>query len=294
MKLGFNAVSLSHKSFDEVLDFASVNGFSSVEVVCSPKGSEGIHHIDVEDIDNGNAKVLCDKLQEKNVSISSLSYYTNIFSGNAGEKNSHTNYLKMMVDAASKLGVENVSTFTGFMPGHAIVENLEVLESIIKPVLSFAKERNVRILLENAPLVTGRDFAANFAYSPEIWDIIFTRIPDDNFGLNYDPSHLFWLGADYVLFLSVFAERLFHVQAKDAEILLERLRMTGILGTDWFRYRIPGSGSLDWKRFLSSLYESGYDGVLSIENEDPVWLDTPSKVERGILLGKNYLQPYIC
>jgi sugar phosphate isomerase/epimerase len=293
MKLGFNAVSLSHKSFDEVLDFASDNGFSNVEIVCSPKGSVGIHHLDVEDVDIDNAKKICEKLQEKNVAISSLSYYTNLFSGTASESDSHSTYLKQVVDAASRLGVENVSTYTGFIPGHAIVENLEVFESIIKPVLLFAKERNVRILLENAPLVTGKEFAANFAYSPEIWDIIFTRIPDENFGLNYDPSHLFWLGADYMIFLNIFAERVFHVQATDAEILVERLRMTGIFGTDWFRYRIPGAGSIDWKRFIASLYESGYDGVLSIENEDPVWLDTPSKVERGLLLGKKHLESYI-
>ena len=30
----------------------------------------------------------------------------------------------------------------------------------------------------------------NLAYAPAIWREMFTAIPDENFGLNFDPSHL--------------------------------------------------------------------------------------------------------
>ncbi|MGD9289073.1 MAG: hypothetical protein PVG74_15770 [Desulfobacterales bacterium] len=38
----------------------------------------------------------------------------------------------------------------------------------------------------------------NLAYCPAIWRRMFAEISSDNFGLNYDPSHLLWLHIDYI------------------------------------------------------------------------------------------------
>ena len=58
----------------------------------------------------------------------------------------------------------------------------------------------------------------NLAWSPAIWDEMFTAIPDENFGLNLDPSHLVWLMIDYERAVYDFADRIFHVHAKDLEV----------------------------------------------------------------------------
>jgi sugar phosphate isomerase/epimerase len=61
----------------------------------------------------------------------------------------------------------------------------------------------------------------------------------------------------------------------------------------WWRYRIPGLGEIDWKRFIATLQEQGYDNVLSIEHEDPVWEGTEEKVKQGLRLGLKHLAQFI-
>ncbi len=292
MKIGFNTRCFANRSLEEVFDFAASHGFSSLEISCGPGGT-GIHHLDADDVSPEMPKKIKELMEAKQVDISCLSYYANMFLPYNGDGEFHLKYLKKVIDLASLLGIELVSTFTGYRQDLKIEENLELLASTMKPVLAYAQTKNIRIMLENTPLIFGEEFGGNFAHSPEMWDLIFTRIPDANFGLNYDPSHLFWLGIDYMLGLNVFPERIFHIQAKDAEIKLERIRMTGILGNDWFGYRIPGSGSIDWRRLMSGLYEMGYDGFVSLELEDPVWLQSIDRIKKGLLLGKKFLDGFI-
>ena len=47
----------------------------------------------------------------------------------------------------------------------------------------------------------------------------------------------------------------------------------------WWRYRVPGLGQVDWRAVVDTLYEGGYDGVLSVEHEDPVWGGTEDRIE---------------
>ncbi|MCD4784012.1 MAG: TIM barrel protein [Candidatus Eremiobacteraeota bacterium] len=293
MKIGFNALCFHQMKFEDVIDFASKNGFSQIEVVCSPKDTIGLHHIDVEDIDEKSAGKIKELLKKKGVSISCLSHYANILMPFEEDEDYHISYLSKVISAAAELGVDKVSTFTGSIPGISIQENINIFAEKIWPLLTKAKSLNVKVMLENTPLIGMSGPGGNFAYSPELWDMIFTKLPDENLGLNYDPSHLFWLGADYMLFLKLFSDRIFQVQAKDAEILVERLRMTGILSGNWFRYRIPGYGSIDWRKFISSLYEAGYDDVLIIENEDSVWSGDIEKIGRGLLLGKKFIKNFV-
>lgn len=292
MKIGFNIRCFANRSLEEVFDFAASRGFAGLEVSCGPGGT-GIYHLDAENYSPEMPDEVKKLMEIKQIEISCLSYYANLFLPYNGDKEFHSKYLMKVIDLASLLGVELVSTFTGYRQDLKIEENLELLAVTMKPILAYAQKKNIKIMLENTPLIFGEEFGGNFAHSPEMWDLIFTRIPDANFGLNYDPSHLFWLGIDYMLGLNVFPERIFHIQAKDAEIKLERIRMTGILGNDWFGYRIPGSGSIDWRRLMSGLYETGYDGYVSLELEDPVWLQSIDRIKKGLLLGKKFLDGLI-
>jgi sugar phosphate isomerase/epimerase len=58
----------------------------------------------------------------------------------------------------------------------------------------------------------------------------------------------------------------------------------------WWRYRIPGRGEIDWTEFVASLNAVGYDGVLSIEHEDPELEGTEDKVKQGLAIGLAHLQ----
>ena len=58
----------------------------------------------------------------------------------------------------------------------------------------------------------------------------------------------------------------------------------------WWRYRVPGLGEVDFRRYVDTLYEGGFDGVLSVEHEDPVWGGTPELVEAGLRIAHSNLR----
>jgi sugar phosphate isomerase/epimerase len=58
------------------------------------------------------------------------------------------------------------------------------------------------------------------------------------------------------------------LHGKDTSIDASRLQAVGYHGTGWWRYRLPGSGLLDWSRFLRQARRFGFDGTISIEHED--------------------------
>jgi sugar phosphate isomerase/epimerase len=122
--------------------------------------------------------------------------------------------------------------------------------------------------------------------------------------LNFDPSHLLWLGIDPVTAAGEYAERILHVQAKDVEIDPDGRNRLGVFGnvvdrarnpwqSGWWRYRIPGLGEVDWASLVSTLASAGYDGVVSVEHEDPVWSGSEEKVYQGLALARETLDPLI-
>jgi sugar phosphate isomerase/epimerase len=121
--------------------------------------------------------------------------------------------------------------------------------------------------------------------------------------LNFDPSHLLWLGIDPIAALRPYAERVVHAHAKDAQTFPGERDRYGFFGravnredpwdVGWWRYRIPGRGEIDWGRFVDALYEGGFDGVLSVEHEDPVWGGSPELVEAGLEIAHRTLRPLL-
>jgi sugar phosphate isomerase/epimerase len=97
---------------------------------------------------------------------------------------------------------------------------------------------------------------------------------------NFDPSHLFWQGIDPVVAVTRLGEHdaIAHVDAKDTELLADRIAVDGVLETRpaaatderaW-RFRTIGYGhdAAEWRRIVAALSDAGYDGVVSIEHED--------------------------
>ena len=144
-------------------------------------------------------------------------------------------------------------------------------------------------------------YPGNLAYSHELWDWLF----DLGLYLNYDPSHLVWLGIDPVEALRSCLQtgRVLHVQAKDIEVDSRCLTRYGVFGkavgrtrpedTGWWRYRVPGRGQLDWNRIVDTLYTGGFDGAVSVEHEDPVWGGTHTKIKKGLEIAAQTLRPLI-
>jgi sugar phosphate isomerase/epimerase len=124
---------------------------------------------------------------------------------------------------------------------------------------------------------------------------MFEVIPSASFGLNLDPSHLVWQMIDLERVVHDYADRIFHVHAKDIEINRDGLYRNGVLslGIGWQVPRLPGLGEVRWDRFLAALYAIGYDQVVSIEHEDRAFEGEDELVKRGFLIARNALRPYI-
>jgi sugar phosphate isomerase/epimerase len=191
-----------------------------------------------------------------------------------------------------------VGTFVGRDWHRTVEENLRLFAEIWPPIVRFAAAHNVKIAIENCPMLFSNDEwpgGKNLAYAPSIWRRMFEIIPDDNFGLNYDPSHLVWQFIDYVRPIYEFRDRIFHVHAKDMHVDRELLYQDGVLGLGfrWEIPRLPGLGDIDWPRCISALYAVGYDYVVSIEHEDRAFEGTAELVKRGFLVARNTLAPLI-
>jgi sugar phosphate isomerase/epimerase len=124
---------------------------------------------------------------------------------------------------------------------------------------------------------------------------MFEIVPDDNFGLNLDPSHLVWQFIDYVRVVREFGPRIFHVHAKDMEVDLPSLYEFGVmsLGVGWQVPRLPGLGEVRWDRFIAALYRAGYNWVVSVEHEDRDFEGSVELVKRGFVVARNALKPLI-
>jgi sugar phosphate isomerase/epimerase len=301
VKLGLLTAAFPDLTLDEVATWASANGFEMLEVACWPAGGgekrryAGVTHIDVDSLDADEVRSTLDR---HGLEISSLAYYPNNLHPDDTEREAVNGHLRKVVDAAQALGVGTVGTFVGNDKNRPLPENLQRFREIWPALVSYAGERGVRIAIENCPMIFSYDEwpgGNNLAWSPAIWDELFSAIPDDNFGLNLDPSHLVWLQIDYERAVYDFAPRIFHAHAKDLEIRRDGLYRHGTFssGIGWQVPRIPGLGEVDWSRFVAALYAIGYDHVLSVEHEDRKFEGTQELVERGFLIARNTLAPLI-
>lgn len=304
MKLGLMTAAFPDKSLRDVAEWASETGFEMLELACWPVGKAtrryaGVTTLDVTDFGQEDADEARAILDENELEISSLGYYPNPMHPDPEHRDVVIDHLKKVIDAAALVMDEPiVGTFVGRDKDKTIEENFEIFKKIWPSIVQYAGDKGVRIAIENCPMIFTNDEwpgGNNLAFSPTIWREMFRIIPDENFGLNLDPSHLVWLMIDYYRVIRDFKERIFHVHAKDLEIDREGLYQNGTLslGMGWQIPRLPGLGEVDWGGFISQLYRFGYDYVISIEHEDRKFEGTETLIKRGFLISRDILKPYL-
>ncbi len=307
MRLGFLTACLPQVPLDDLVHWASRQGFETLELAAWPVDSSRDYQarqIDAARMTKSEAERIKDLFQEHSMSISAMAYYDNNLDPNPVDRKKHIDHLKKVINAAAMLDVKLVGTFVGGRPDKLPGENMKEIGKVFRGIVKYAEDHGVRIMIENCPMENWQRFGlpGNYAYSPELWDAMFNEVPSKNFGLNYDPSHLYWLGIDYICAAKAYAKKIFHAHAKDTETLRDGIDRYGVFGrqiepipwkSGWWRYRMPGLGQIDWKKLICSLQESGYDNALSIEHEDPIWEGTEEKVKKGLTLGLKHLKQFV-
>jgi sugar phosphate isomerase/epimerase len=293
VKLGFLTACLPDWTLERIADQAVALGYGALEVAAWP--SEGdrpftASHLAVERFDQAQADQVLALFEARGLTLSALAYYDNNLHPDPQERAAVNEHVLRNLEAAAKLGVPCVGTFVGRDPAKSVRDNLRDAEEVFKPLVDRAGELGVKLMIENCVMEGWHPdgYPGNLAYSPELWEWMF----DQGLYLNFDPSHLTWIGIDPVEVVAPYVDRIPHWQAKDVQLFPGKRDRWGHYGPaavrddawdmGWWRYRVPGLGQVDWSALVDRFYEAGYRGVVSVEHEDPVWGGTPEKVVTGL------------
>ncbi len=312
LKIGFFSVCLANLDFEDMVKWAAKTGFTTLEVESYPHSK----HIDPWKLAGPRVQEIKRTLESNAIAVTDLSYAPNNLDPVEKIRRENLSHLKKVIEACEKLEIERVTTFAGRNPHLGMDENIEMFQQEFGPIVDYARDCSVKLAIENCPMGFALYGGGNLAYSPKIWDRLF-KIFDKTLGLCFDPSHLFWLQIDYFKALREYMERIYVVHAKDCEIDQALLGRVGILDSEWidvlftgktgighrhikwkdpkgqwWRYRIPGLGEIDFKRIINELLLQGYKSDLIIEHEDPIWYGTEELNKQGLSIGLRYLTQF--
>jgi sugar phosphate isomerase/epimerase len=186
--------------------------------------------------------------------------------------------MKNTAKAAQKLGIGVVNGFTGSSIWHLLYSFPPVSAKMIddgfklfaerwNPILDVFGECGVKFALEVHPT----EIAFDIYTAERALEALGHR---EEFGFNFDPSHLIWQGVDPVEFIRAFPDRIYHVHMKDAITTLNG--KSGILASHLnfgdprrgWDFRSPGRGGVNFEEIIRALNHARYNGPLSVEWED--------------------------
>lgn len=305
MKLGLVTAILEQYDYEKMIDTVSAMGFECVEVACWPAGKAerryaGVSHIDVARVctDDGYARHVLDYAAQHGVEISALAFYPNTMDGDLEKRAANIAHLETVIRASAKLGVNLVTTFIGRDQTKSVEDNLALVAQVWPPIIALAEELDVKIAIENCPMLFGRDQwpgGQNLMTTPVIWHKVFDILPSPNLGINYDPSHFVWQMIDYIKPIYEFKDKIFHVHYKDIKLFQDKLERVGVMAypLDFMSPKLPGLGDVDWGRFVSALTDIRYDGFTCIEVEDKAFEGSEAAVLDSLHLSKRYLEQFV-
>jgi sugar phosphate isomerase/epimerase len=186
--------------------------------------------------------------------------------------------IKATARAAAAFGVKIVNGFTGSpiwhvlamfppVPPQMIEDGYQEFADRWNPILDVFDAEGVRFALEVHP----GEIAYDFWSTRRTLDALNNR---PAFGINYDPSHLYWQLLDPVAFVHEYKDRIYHAHVKESVRNLDG--RNGVLGSHLFfgdhrrgwDFVSPGRGGVPFERVFRALNSAGYQGPLSIEWED--------------------------
>ena len=301
MRLGLCTSCFQEVSLPEVIRWAGESGFESLEIACPPvRGTSTWYQHAALNIGglNGPARdAFLTALEQAHLRAGALAWRANVLDADAARRDAAIEHLRRIVETAAALGVEVVCIVVGRDPAMALGDCIAEFARRMKSIIEQAESSGVRLAIENSPLVGWQfeDMPGNAAFCPELWEKLFTHVRSPAVGLAFDPADLLWTGVDPLGALTDYAEKIFSIRAKDAEVIDLRRQDCSVLRPSggWWRYRLPGLGSIDWRRMVDRLYELGYAGDLTIHHEDPVWRGDLDKIKTGLALARRHLVQFL-
>ncbi|MEY2411875.1 MAG: hypothetical protein QOD84_481 [Acidobacteriaceae bacterium] len=299
-----------HLSLDEMIEKISSLGIEAVEI--GTGGYPGTKHCPVQELldDPGKLNAWKKKFEDHNIQVATLSCHGNPVHPDSKIASRDAETFRRTVLLAEELEVKVIVGFSGCPGGSArdaspswityrwppeFAEALEWQwkEKVIpywKQAAKFAGEHGIhKLAFEMHP---------NFVvYNP----MTLLRLRDavgESIGANCDLSHLFWQGCDPIEVIHLLGKQgaLYHAHMKDTVMFKENVDKYGVLNfaftkelsqaSETFRAVGYGHSANLWKEIVRAYMDVGYQGILSIENEDPI-LAGEVGVERAVYVLKN-------
>lgn len=301
---------LADYSLEESLAYLKSIGVEQFELGVG--GYPGKAHADARILSKNAEKrqELVAVFEKYGMTISALSVHGNNVHPNPEKAQEFRKDFEAACILAGQLGVETIVTFSG-CPGsdeyakspswvtcawpNDYQEVLDyqwnkVLIPYWKEATQFAREQGVKkIALELHP--------GFCVYNPQTL-LRLREAAGEMIGANLDPSHLFWQGIDIVSAINELKGAIYYFHAKDTCLNEENIRKNGVLDTTplsslgdraWiFRTLGYGHGALEWKKIISALRLSGYNGTISIEHEDGL-MEPKEGLEKAVNFIKDML-----
>ena len=308
MKLCAVSDSLGNLSFEEAAKASADLGLAALEIGMGNWSSAPHANLQSLLTSKDKRQEFLSVLEQNGLSLAALNCSGNQLHPVDGERQSKVVYDTLQ--AAELLGVNTIVLMSGLPAGGPTdsrpnwvtcawpLENREILdwqwnEKLLpyweKLALS-AKERGVtRLCIE----MHGHQLVYNVPTLLKLRKDIGRVV-----GANFDPSHLFWMGADPLAAIDALGDAIHHVHAKDTAFNEGALNLTGRLETAghenvksraWNYITLGyGHGEQWWRQFCYRLRLNGYDGWLSIEHEDII-LSRTEGMRRSVDLLKSAL-----
>ena len=311
MKLSICTDVMGGLSFTEMLDKCVDLGVEGIEMTGG--GWSSAPHVRAEELlaDRGRLKAFANEIKARGLSIAALNCSGNSLDpGALGAK--HRRDTELTIRLAGELGVKKVVLMSGLppaAPGDRIPNWItytvswpptlrdaleyqwdDVAIPYWRGLVTLSDEVGVdRFALEN--------FSSMLVWNPETL-LKLRNAVGPKIGLNLDPSHLFWMGADPIAGARALGPAIHHVHGKDARIERGLAEVNGLLETKvvedtanraWNYVAVGAGHDLQWwKEFFSVVRMVGYNDWVSLEMED-----LTMSVEAGIQSSIEALQQTI-
>jgi sugar phosphate isomerase/epimerase len=307
MKIGVVSNALLQFEFEDGLDLLKRLGLECIEIACA-----GYH----ENLKYGNPEELMadaaareqwlEAIQSRGLGITALAVHGPALSPDRAVFDKYKDEFRRCCELAQAIGVDRLTLLGGLPEGapgdrtpHWVCnawppQEQEILkwqwEERVIPYWreqgEVAEAHGCRLCFEMHPNDVVHNPAGLQRLREEIGPVI---------GCNFDPSHLFWQGIDPIEAMRAVAPMMYHVHAKDTQVMDHVRRVNGVLDPKpfseldrraWdFRTVGYGHGEEFWREFVSVLRAMDYDDVVSIEHEDE-YMDPQEGLEKAVDLLK--------
>ena len=311
MKLSFCTDSLGHLAFEPMLDKLLELGVTGVEMTTG--GWSSAPHVRTKELLESADKrqQFLKAIESRGMTIVALNVSGNpLDPGALGQR--HKQETEEALQLAGELGVKKIVMMSGLPPAspHDTIPNWITYTVSWPPTLKNCLDyqwNEVAIpywlgLVERARHSGVERFALENFSSMLVWnpETLF-RLRDavgPMVGLNLDPSHLIWMGADPIAAARALGPAIHHVHGKDVRLERGLVDINGLLETKpveevanraWNYVAVGCGQDLQWwKAFFSVVRMMGYNDWVSLEMED-----LTMSVEAGIASSVAALQQTI-